>query len=191
LRWAIINDDRNIYFAFKWSDDTHDNDYDIERGPQIFDGIKLQFDNNGDGILQSGEDERTVIAASIGSQYVDQHVSRGDETDLIGDGFGKLSYNKKSSLYRAEFLFPLTSDIRGQDAELSSQTRYNISIFDELDLNNDTEHIGSVYTMGEISITWPTLPLVVACPHDYPDLPTNLSGLITFISDHQTSNGEI
>ena len=65
LRWAITNDDRNIYFAFEWADDTYDHDYDIKLGPQIFDGIKLLFDNDGNGMLETGEDERTVIAASI------------------------------------------------------------------------------------------------------------------------------
>jgi TolB protein len=191
LRWAIIHDDRNIYFAFKWSDDTYDNDYDIDLGLQVFDGIKLLFDNDGDGVLENGEDERTVAAASIGSVYVDQHVTSGDETDRIGDGFGKLSYNQNSSIYQAEFLFPLTSDIEGEDAELSSQTRYNIIIFDEIDLNNDTGNIGSVYSLGGNTSTWPRLSLPATCPHDYPDIPSDLTGLITFISDHEISKGEI
>jgi hypothetical protein len=192
LRWAIINDDRNIYFAFEWTDDTYDHEFDIDLGPQIFDGIKLLFDNNGNGILENGEDERTVIAASVGSQYVDQHVvSSGDETDLIGDGFSKLSYDQNTTIYRAEFLFPLTSDAQGEDADLSNLARYNIILFDKIDLNNATGNMGAAYGLGNNSATWPDVPVIAAGPHNYPELPSNLTGLIVFLSDHEESNREI
>jgi hypothetical protein len=191
LRWAITNDDRNIYFALEWTDDTYDHDYDIDLGPLIFDGIKLLFDNDGNGTLENGEDERTVIAASIGSQYVDQHASSGDETDLIGDGFSKLSYDPPTTIYQAEFLFPLTSDAEGQDADLSQLTRYNIILFEEMDLHNGTGNMGSTYGLGNDSTTWPDLPLIAAQAHDYPEIPSGLTGLIVFLSDHEESNRDI
>jgi hypothetical protein len=191
VRWAITNDDRNIYFAFEWTDDTYDHDYDINLGPLIFDGIKLRFDNDGNGTLEDGEDERTVIAASVGSQYVDQHASSGDETDLIGDGFSRLSYNQNTTIYGAEFLFPLTSDAEGEDADLSNLTRYNFILFDKVDLHNGTGNMGSAYGMDNDSTTWPDLPLIAAEPHDYPEIPSGLTGLIVFLSDHEESNREI
>jgi hypothetical protein len=192
LRWAVTNDDRNIYFAFEWTDDTYDHDFDIDLGPQIFDGIKLLFDNDGNGMLEDGEDERTVIAASIGSQYVDQHVvSSGDETDLIGDGFSRLSYDQNTTIYQAEFLFPLTSDAEGEDADLSKLTRCNFILFDKVDLPNLTGNMGSAYGLGNDSTTWPDLPVISAEPHDYPEIPSGLTGLIVFLSDHEESNREI
>lgn len=191
LRWAITNDDRNIYIALEWTDSTYDHDYDISLGPQVFDGVKLLFDNDGNGMLEDKEDERTVIAASIGSLYVDQHMSSGDETDLIGDGFGILSYNQNAHRYQAEFLFPLTADAEGEDANLSNFTRYNIIIFDAIDLNNGSGNVGSAYASDRDSSSWPNLPLVDAAPHDYPELPSNLPGLIVFLSSHEESNREI
>ena len=191
LQWAITNDDRNIYFAFEWADETHDHDYDINLGPQVFDGIKLLFDNDGNGRLDAGEDERTVIAASIGSQYVDQHVSAGDESDLIGDGFGKLKYYQNTTIYQAEFLFPLTSDAHNEDADLSALTRYNIILFDQVNLNNQTGNIGYAYGDGDDSTSWPKLPLIETVPHDYPEIPSGLTGLIVFLSDHEESKREI
>ncbi len=191
LRWAITNDDRNIYFAFEWADYTYDHVYDINLGPQVFDGIKLLFDDDGNGQLETGEDERTVIAASIGSQYIDQHVSAGDETDLIGDGFGKLKYDQNTTTYQAEFLFPLTSDAQGEDADLSALTRYNIILFDQVDLNSQTGNIGYAYGAGNNSATWPNLALIAAVPHDYPEIPSGLTGLIVFLSDHEEPKREI
>lgn len=192
VRWAITNDDRNIYLAFEWNDDTYDHVYDIDLGPLVFDGIKLLFDNDGNGTLEQGEDERTVIAASIGSRYIDQHVvSSGDETDLIGDGFSRLSYDQNTTIYQAEFLFPLTSDAEGEDADLSNLTRYNFILFDHVDLPNLTGNMGSAHGMDNNSTTWPNLPLIAAQPHDYPEIPSGLMGLIVFLSDHEESNREI
>jgi hypothetical protein len=194
VRWAFANDDRCLYFAAQWTDDTYDHDYDIALGPQVFDGVKILFDNDGDGMLDPGEDERTVIAASIGSVYVDQHVSAGDETDLIGDGFGKLSYDSANRTFSAEFLIPLTSDAAGEDAGLTAQARYNLIFFDGADLTNPgspSGNAGAVYGLGNDSASWPALPLASARPYDYPVRPSNLTGLIVFISDDEETNGEI
>ena len=74
--------------------------------------------------LEDGEDDRTIIAASVGSFYIDQHaVPSGDESDLIGDGFAKLSYDSSNNRYQAEFLFPLTRDKTGEDADLTLKLR--------------------------------------------------------------------
>ncbi len=194
LRWAMTNDDRNIYIALEWTDDTYDHDFDINLGPRIFDGVKLLFDNDGNGALEDGEDERTVIAAIVGSLYIDQHaVPSGDESDLIGDGFAKLSYHASTNLYQAEFLFPLARDSAGEDADLTVQTRYNIILFDHADLTGppNASNAGFAFSGDSDSSLWPDLFLIQAEPHDYPDLPAGLTGLIVFISDHEQSKGDI
>ena len=194
LRWVMTNDDRNIYIALEWIDDSYEHNFNMNLGPQVFDGIKLFFDNDGNGSLDDGEDERTVIAASVGSQYIDQHVSSGDETDLIGDGFAKLSYDQSANTYQAEFLFPLVADTNGEDAYLTNVARYNIFIYENVNLTDPANPSGNgvyAYGAGTDSSSWPNVPMAPAGPHAYPELPSNLAGLIVFISDHEVTNGEI
>jgi hypothetical protein len=194
LRWAATNDDRNFYIALEWTDNTYDHDFDLTLGPRIFDGIKLLFDNDGDGMLETDEDERTVIAASVGSQYIDQHVDTEDETDLIGDGFGRLRYDQGTNTYQAEFLIPLNGDVEGEDADLTGSTRYNLVIFDKVDITdsaNPSGNVGYVFGAGNDSSAWPNVALTMSEPHAYPELPSALEGLIVFISTHEETNGEI
>ncbi|HHJ35318.1 MAG TPA: hypothetical protein ENJ87_06100 [Gammaproteobacteria bacterium] len=192
LRWGIMNDDKDIYIAAQWTDDSFNHDFDITTGPVDFDGIKLLIDDDGNGTLDNNDDERTVIAANISSQYIDQHVTTGDETDLIGDGLGRLSYDAATQTYSAEFLFPLTSDAANTDGDLSSDTRYNIVLFDNTELALGTGNAGTAYNSDTDSSAWPALPITTAVTHQRPEIPTGLTGLIAFISEHDVPvNGEI
>jgi hypothetical protein len=191
LRWAIRNDDRHVYIALEWNDDTLNNGFDLVLGPTDFDGVKLLFDSNGDGALESGEDERIVIAATVGSLYVDQHVAAGDESDEIGDGFAKLRYLPATQTYQAEFLIPLLPDANGEDGPWSAATRYSILLYDHVDLGTGTGNLGTPHGTGPSTLSWPLLPLVAAGPHDHPQLPDDLTGLIAFASTHEEPNGEI
>jgi hypothetical protein len=191
LRWAFRNDDRQLYVALEWNDDTFNNGYDLVLGPTDFDGVKLLFDSNGDGALESGEDERIVIAASVGSLYVDQHLAAGDESDAIGDGFASLRYVPATQTYQAEFLIPLLPDANGEDGPFSAATRYSILLYDHVDLGVGTGNLGAPHGTGPSTLGWPLLPLVDAGPHDHPQLPDDLTGLIAFASTHQEPNGEI
>lgn len=44
---------------------------------------------------------------------------------------------------------------------------------------------------GMDSSGWPLLPFAAPAPHDQPQIPTNLTGLIAFISDHENPKGEL
>jgi TolB protein len=189
LKWVILNDDKDIYFALEWSDSTYNNGFDFT-GPTDVDGVVLLFDNDGGGSVDANEDQRTVIAASIGSQYIDQHVTVGDATDDIANGFAKLRYD--AGIYQAEFLLPIDDDAVGQDGGFSDATRYNIQLFDHLQFTTPlTGNVGFAYTSGGDSSNWPRLPLVNAAVHQRPQLPTGLTGLIAFVSTHEEPLGDI
>lgn len=191
LRWAILNDDRHLYIAVEWGDDTFNHGYDLVLGPTDFDGVKLLFDGNGDGALESGEDARIVIAATVGSLYVDQHLTAGDESDEIGDGFASLRYHAPTQTYQAEFLVPLAPDAAIEDGPFTAATRYSILLYDAVDPAVGTGNFGTPHGTGPSTLSWPLLPLVDAGPHDHPELPTDLTGLIAFASTHEEPIGEI
>lgn len=191
LRWAVRNDDRHLYFACEWGDDTFNHGWDPTLGPTDFDGVKLLFDGNGDGALASGEDERMVIAATVGSLYIDQHLTAGDESDAIGDGLAALRYRPATQTYQAEFLLPLAPDANGDDGPFSASTRYSILLYDHVDLGGGTGGFGTPHGTGPSTAGWPRLPLVEAGPHAHPELPNDLTGLIAFVSTHEEPNGEI
>ncbi len=187
LRWAFANDDRSLYVALEWFDETYDHAFDINDGPVDFDGVRISFDVNGNGLLDPNEDARTVIAADVGSQYVDQHVG-AEETDPIGDGVARLRYDASRSVYQAELLITLGPDALGQDGPLGAATRYNLLLFDHVQLGPGTGNGGYAFPVDS---PWPNLPLWPAGPHAHPTLPTDLEGLIVFISTHEEPNGEI
>ena len=194
VRWALDNDDRHLYVALEWDDATHDNDFDLVAGPLVFDGVRLVFDEDGSGAHDIGEDSRTVIAASVNSQYVDIHrVTPGqNETDAIGDGFAKLKYDAVGGMYSAEFLVTLSDDANGDDGPLTAGTRYNILIIEGLDLTQLTGNGGTVFADLVNSAAWPSLLLKTDPVTPHPRIPTGLSGMIVFLSDHEVApNGEI
>jgi hypothetical protein len=190
LRWGMRNDDRHLYIAVEWTDATENRAFDINTGPTDFDGVKLFFDNDGDGTHETGEDERTVIAASVSSQHIDQHVDAGDETDLIGDGRARLLYDAAGQRYQAEFLIPIQDDAKGNDGVKTASTTYNIAVFDNTQLASGSGNVGGLYGAGSNSSAWPAIDLVPAVAHAYPKMP-GLTGLFVFVSDHEVAKGEI
>jgi hypothetical protein len=190
VRWGIINDDHDIYVAVEWQDATRDAVLDPAIGPVDFDGLSLLIDDDGDGRHDSGEDLRSLVAASVGSLYTDRHVG-ADASDLIGDGFGKLTWEPVPGRYRAELLFPITADARGEDAHLTSAARYNLVLFDHLRPAQGAGAVASLDPALQGAASWPLLPFVPAPPHVRAQLPPDLRGRIAFISDHEEPNGEI
>ncbi len=191
VRWAWVNDDRYLYLAVEWTDDTYNHGYN-SAGPVDFDGVQVRFDNDGDGTNETGEDKRTIIAASVGSQYIDGIYNPGDdENDQVADGFGKLRYDAGNRKYSAEFLLPLIPDANGEDTDFSAAPTYSIAIFENANIGLGQVNFGGTHGLGPDSTAWITVPYTVATAHDYPDMPTNLSGLIVFTSDHETANNEI
>lgn len=193
VRYAIDNDDRDIYIALEWNDDTYNHTFDSVDGPLDFDGVKLDFDNNGNGVQEANEDGRSVIAASVASQYVDQHLVVESQTDEIGNGSARLSYNAATQMYQAEFLFPMTEDARNEDGVLTSLSRYNISILDNVKPKAlpPTGNGGAAFGLGTNSSAWPTLAISPSGPRQHPVIPDNLTGLIAFVSKHESAVGDI
>jgi Tol biopolymer transport system component len=189
LRWAMDNDDRDLYIALEWDDPSFDHTLDPNSGPTLYDGVRLQFDSDGSGTYDNGEDARTLVAASTGSIYIDQHNVSGDSTDVIGDGFGQLSYDSASATYHAEFLIPLTPDSRGEDGLLTSMSHINITLLDGFTTSGGIA--GFAYGAGDDASAWPVLALTSLAGYTHPAIPAGLTGLLAFISDHQTVLGEI
>ena len=141
---------------------------------------------------QPGEDKRTLVAASVGSWYVDGHVAAPaeEDTDRIGDGMARLRYDAGLGQYQAEFMIPLADDAAGQDGGLTAQTRYSLVLYDHMRLNLPAGHLATTQGAGPDSADWSDLPLATAEPHDYPELPSDLDGLIVFSADHEAANNE-
>jgi len=197
LRWAMVNDERNLYIAMQWNDATQ-NAFDPAVGLTDFDGVVVMFDNNGNGIFEANEDAHRLVMNIYSSGYNDIHnvASGSDDNDAVGDGLGKMKWS--AGVYQAEFLIPLTADANGEDGVLNANTRFNINILDNIQIASPppASNVGSLsgpanMTVGMNSSSWPLLPYAVPAPHDQPQIPTNLGGLIAFISDHENPAGEV
>jgi Tol biopolymer transport system component len=148
----------------------------------------LHFDDDGDGVQELDEDSKAVLAAFDGVQYVDQHTVAGDATDPVGDGLGRIAYDAGQGLYRAEFLIPTADDARGHDGRKAAASRINFVVFDHLRLADATGNVGFAYGtvgIGTPTSAWPQLPWSAAAVSAHPELPTDLTGLIAFIADHE------
>jgi hypothetical protein len=194
LRWAMANDERNLYLALEWDDPTF-NAFDPAVGLTDFDGIIVMFDNNGNGFFEANEDARRLVMTNYGSSYSDIHnVSAGDDGDSVGDGLGKMSWT--AGVYHAEFLIPLAADTNGEDGVLNASTRYNINLLDHYQPTVPDANTGSLsgpanMNAGMDSSAWPLLPYATPAPHNQPQFPDNLGGLIAFISGHENPEGDI
>lgn len=192
VRWGILNDDRDIYIAIQWTDPTYNHSYDSTSGPTDFDGVEIRFDSDNDGAFDHSDDARSVLAASVSSLYLDQHdTTSGVQSDIVGDGFGRLHYDSSTGKYTAEFRFPLKADIHHQDGNLVTGIRYNIVLFDHVQLANGSGNIGTAYSGADTS-GWPSLALSSGGTYERPQMPDNLTGLIVFVGDQDVpGNGEI
>jgi len=196
LRWAMANDERNLYIALEWNDDTL-NAFDPAIGLTDFDGVVVMFDNDGDGTFEANEDARRLVMNIYSSGYGDLHnVSAGSDSDTVGDGLGKMTWS--SGKYQAEFLIPLAPDASGEDGVLNANTRFNINILDHIQilLAPPAGNVGSMSGLPNMSVDmdssgWPLLPYTVPAPHAQPQIPSNLTGTIAFISDHENPKGEL
>lgn len=201
LFWATDNDDRNLYLALRWQDLTQNNGYDLSIGPTDYDGIRVLFDVDGDGSFAEGEDMRTLIAASIGSVYADQHNVIPPEgagpyngtsvevADLVGDGYGKLRYDAATQTYQAELVLPMSQDVNGQDGALASSSKINFVIYDHVTAT--VGNVGYVYGSATSSSAWPAISLKNEVGFSHPAIPGGLTGLVALISEQDAPVGEI
>ncbi len=195
LRYAMANDERHLYIAMVWTDATP-TAFDPAVGLTAFDGVVVMFDNNGDGIFEENEDARRLVMNIYSSGYSDLHndSSGSGGNDAVGDGLGKMTWS--AGVYHAEFLIPLAPDANGEDGVLNAKTRFNINILDNIQPVASAGNVGSLsgpanMSIGMDSSGWPLLPYTVPAPHDQPQIPNNLTGLIAFISDHENPAGEL
>ena len=92
LRWAMANDERNLYIAMEWNDPTKNA---FDPGPPVvltdFDGVVVMFDNNGDGIFEANEDAHRLVMNIYSSGYSDVHnvASGTDDMTRSGTGLGR------------------------------------------------------------------------------------------------------
>ncbi len=186
LTWAFANDDRHLYVALAWSDDTFNGEWS-QGGPTDVDAVWIHIDDDGDGIHEAGEDKRPLIAGPVGSFFADQHVGTGNADDLVGDGLARLEYDATARGYRAEFLLPMTEDSRGEDAEITASSRYNIVLWDHVQFAQNSLNEATLFAPG----AWDPVPLSSGGPWTHPAIPAGLTGLIVFVSTHEDTNGEI
>ncbi len=197
VRIAQQNDDLDLYLAIEWNDPTYDDQFGVSGTPDRRDGIRLQFDSDGDGRVGPGDDARSVYAAHGGAWYLDQHIgssaAQGDPLDAgvlkdaIGDGLGRLSYDAATGTYTAEFLLPFADDLRGEDGIRTAATQFAVVLFDA-----SSGAVGgrAAYPFGSLALdaeagSWPRLDLEVVAGVARPGLPSNLSGLIAVLSEHE------
>ena len=202
LQYTMLNDERHLYIAMVWTDATP-TAFDPAVGLTAFDGVVVMFDNDGDGTFEENEDARRLVMNIYSSGYGDLHSvpsSTWNDSDSIGDGLGKMTYSTATGtgMYHAEFLIPLAPDATGEDGILNRNTRFNINILDNIEifLPAPASNVGSLsgppnMVAGMNSSGWPLLPYVAPTPHNQPQIPSNLTGLIAFISDHENPKGEL
>lgn len=192
VRWAAENDDRDLYLAFEW-DDATENAFDPSVGLDDFDGLLVLFDADGDGTLEQGEDARRVIANIYGSTFTDMHMGVPDpQDDAVGDGLGKLTW--AAGKHRAELLVPLADGVH--DPVPSTSTRVELVLYDHVQLGLGSGNIGTFSggpppVAGASTASWQALPWKAPPAPPHPEIPSDLTGLIAFISDHETPQGEI
>jgi hypothetical protein len=60
ISWSARNDDRDLYLALEWNDDTQ-NSFDPSVAMDDFDGIAVVFDNDANGTLANDEDAHRLV----------------------------------------------------------------------------------------------------------------------------------
>jgi Tol biopolymer transport system component len=188
VAWTFANDDRHLYIAIQWTDPARDSEWTAEQGPVQIDGVRVYFDDDGDGRFEAGEDAKLVYAALEGSAYLDGHASSGDETDLVGDGLARLGWSAASRTYSAEFLIPLADDARGDDGVKTPRSRYDFVLFNGVRFAGGSGNVA--FSHGPVGLdvstnAWAELPLVTEGSWTHPQMPTGLPGLIAFIGEHE------
>ena len=189
VEWGILNDDKDLYFAARWTDASRDNQF--SSSATQFDGIALEFDSNHNGNFDSGDDAKRLIAVSVGSLYRDLHQESDYVDDAIGNGRGKLVYDSANHQYTAEFILPLAGNDVDEDGNLTDNSKFNIVLYDGLNVIAPQSGKIGKYSNTSASDSWLSLSLPATEVHARPTLPENLGGLIAFISSHENPTGDI
>jgi len=182
------NDDRDLYVALEWTDPSFNNEWYLTEATN-YDEIVLQIDGNGNNVIDPDEDFRWVRATNTGSFYRDAYFDGvRDQDDIVGDGRAKIRYYADSGKYQAEFLFPLANDIHAQDSTIGAASRYQLIVRDGYQPYEGILNQALVFAESDL----PLIPVQEpAAFYGHPQLPTDLTGLIVYVSTHEEPNGEI
>ncbi|HFB67054.1 MAG TPA: hypothetical protein ENJ60_16085 [Aeromonadales bacterium] len=191
VEWGFLNDDRDIYLAVRWDDPTHNNT--LNSTPMNFDVLKLILDSNKNGMVDTNDDEHLIVASGSSSHYLDDYFDNGtDVEDSIGDGQGRLKYDAAAMQYTAEFLISQSADANNQDGIIDSTTPFNLIFTDNLQLPVAVGNFGSLFPSTTDTSAWPAFSFTNGDTFEHASIPSGLTGLIAFISDHEAgSNGDI
>lgn len=193
VTYAVTNDDKDLYVALSWTDNTFD--HDVSSAGFNVDGVRLMLDSDNDGQFAGTDDNKILVAATaVGSLYRDQHLcsdSSGACDDAIGDGRGKLHYDAGHQQYSAEFLLPLQADHNGQDGMITATTRFNMILIDHLQPGAGSFNSAPLFVGSGATSAWQMLPIQASGAIVRPQIPGDLNGSLIFISDHANPNGDI
>ena len=190
LRWAWRNDDRWLYLAVEWTDDTNDKSWSLN-GDLLIDQVKVRFDPANDGSFDNLDDSRYVFPALTGCQFRDEHKI-GE--DVIGDGDARVQYHAVDGVYQAEFLIPLGDDANGHDGVIVNGSRFDLVFFDALELTGGVVQSGAFTAISgddTSSAGWGSVPVQAVSGLTHPQVPADLDGLICYLREKPNPNGDI
>ena len=182
------NDDRSLYVALEWADASFDNQWYLE---EVFkyDEVVLQIDANGNNLIDPGEDYRWVRATNSGSFFRDAYFNGlQEQDDIVGDGLAKIRYDSVEKKYQAELMIPLADDINEQDSTITASSRFQLIIRDGYQPYEDSLNQSIVFAGTDLPLIPVKQPVTL---YDHPTMPTDLTGLIVYVSTHEDPNGEI
>ncbi len=196
---AVATDPRDVYLRIAWDDATEDRAFDLasDPAPRRHDFIAVEFDSDGDGTFEPGEDNRVVFAYLTGSGCLDQHVvdaSGAGESDAIVDGVARMAWDAATQRWTAELLLPRTPDVNGEDVALpiGAQPRFDAVFFDGLGSAPVHPRFGGLFGAFSTNATgWGVLPLPPPLAAQPPALLTPSSGTFVCISSHEHPKGEL
>ncbi len=187
IKIAFDNDDRNLYVALEWADSSFNNEWYLTDSTN-YDEAVLQIDANGNNVIDPNEDYRWVRATNSGSFFRDAYFDGArDEDDIVGDGWAKMKYQSASGKYQAEFIIPLSNDINEQDSTITSSSRFQLIIRDGYQPYESILNQAIVFPASNL----PRISMQAPALYNHPKMPTDLTGLIVYVSTHEEPAGEI
>ncbi len=149
LSVSIKNDDKNLYIAgILDGDDFNGEMTGTDISTLLFDSFTIAFDNNDNGIFQTGEDKKSLYIVN-GVPFVKDahHVASGDsgnEEDEKQDISGNIIY--KDGRYSFEVKVPFkTSDTFDISIKQGQKIRFNILFFEKFTISLKGTSIGGLF----------------------------------------------
>lgn len=152
----IKNDDKNLYMAIKLENEEHDGTMDGEDfSSLIMDSFTILFDNNDDGLLQSGEDKKSLYIINGVSLVMDaHHLSPEDQAKGMQqesesqDITGAIKHTTmgKSGDYLIEIKIPISSgDSQDIIKKPGDKVRWNVIYTDKFSVTLRDTSIGGLF----------------------------------------------